>query len=221
MKGFRRLFADPIFRSGALVNGGTLTFTNTVTNFGSSTAGASTGRYCLDVSEASCLSSATGQLSTPAIGALNPSQTSAIFTQNWTATLGSHTVVFCADVFNVVAESFEDAASNCATNAFTVGAGPLPVIVVFKATPAGITKGQDSRLDWNVSNCTSPGCSCSASAVAPTTQWDAATIIAVPSGFKTISPLATTYYTITCTNIFGSASGTTAVNVGVIEETGP
>ena len=215
------LSANAISRSGILEDGETLTFTTTVTNAGGGIAGASTGRYCLDVSEASCLSSATGQLSTPAIGALNPSQTSAIFTQNWTATLGSHTVVFCADVFNVVAESFEDAASNCATNAFTVGAGPLPVIVVFKATPAGITKGQDSRLDWNVSNCTSPGCSCSALAVAPTTQWDASTVIALPSGSAPVSPPATTYYTLTCTNLFGSASGTTAVTVGVIEETGP
>ena len=121
------LVANAISLSGTLIAGNPLTFTNTVTNSGGSIAGASTGRYCLDVSEASCLSSATGQLSTPAIGSLNPSQTSGTFTQTWTATAGSHTMVFCADVSNVVSESDESAGSNCESNGFIIGAQTLSV----------------------------------------------------------------------------------------------
>ncbi|MBI2122302.1 MAG: hypothetical protein HYT98_04240 [Candidatus Sungbacteria bacterium] len=114
--------------NGTLIAGQTLTFTNSgVTNVGTANAGASTARFCIDNSN--CLTSSTGQINAPSIGALTSGggSSGSITSSSWPATIGPHTVYFCADVSPVpppgaVTESNEN--NNCAGagTSFTVGA---------------------------------------------------------------------------------------------------
>ena len=113
--------------NGTLIAGMPLTFTNSgVNNSGTAPAGASTARFCIDNSN--CLTSSTGQVNAPSIGALATGANSgSITSSSWTATIGPHTVYFCADVFPVpppgaVTESNEN--NNCAGagTSFTIGA---------------------------------------------------------------------------------------------------
>jgi len=80
----------------------------------------------------------------------------------------------------------------------TVGAA-VPVIASFTATPASINAGQSSTLQWSVQNADSVSIS---------------SIGTVPaSGTRSVSPTATTVYTLTATNKAGSATRTATVTV--------
>lgn len=112
--------------NGTLIAGQALTFTNSgVTNSGTASAGASTARFCID--NPGCLTSSTGEVNAPGVGALAADAgTGVITSSSWIATAGSHTVYFCADVSPVpppgaVTESNEN--NNCAGSGtpFTVG----------------------------------------------------------------------------------------------------
>ncbi len=80
----------------------------------------------------------------------------------------------------------------------TVGAG-TPVISSFTATPPSINAGQSSTLEWSVQNADSVTIS---------------TLGTVPaSGTRSVSPTATTVYTLTATNKSGSTTRTATVTV--------
>jgi len=82
----------------------------------------------------------------------------------------------------------------------TVTVGALPVIASFTATPASITAGQSSTLQWSVQNSTSVSIS------------SVGTVAA--SGTSNVTPAATTVYTLTATNAAGSTTKTATVTVG-------
>jgi len=82
----------------------------------------------------------------------------------------------------------------------TVTVGALPVIASFTATPASITSGQSSTLQWSVQNSTSVSIS------------SVGTVAA--SGTSNVTPAATTVYTLTATNAAGSTTKTATVTVG-------
>jgi K319L-like, PKD domain/OmpA family len=80
----------------------------------------------------------------------------------------------------------------------TVGAA-LPVIASFTATPPSINAGQSSTLAWSVQNADSVSIS---------------SLGTVPaSGTRSVSPTATTVYTLTATNKSGSTTRTVTVTV--------
>jgi len=81
----------------------------------------------------------------------------------------------------------------------TVTVGALPVIASFTATPASITAGQSSALQWSVQNSTSVSIS------------SIGTVSA--SGTNNVSPTVTTVYTLTATNAAGSTTKTATVTV--------
>ncbi len=82
----------------------------------------------------------------------------------------------------------------------TVTVGALPVIASFTATPASISAGQSSTLQWSVQNSTSVSIS------------SVGTVAA--SGTSNVTPAATTVYTLTATNAAGSTTKTATVTVG-------
>lgn len=88
------------------------------------------------------------------------------------------------------------------TQVIVSGAPPpgLPVISSFIPNPPVITAGDSSTLSWNVSNATSVTIDQGVGAVAPV-------------GSTSVSPAATTSYTLTATNAAGWSSATTVVLV--------
>ena len=81
-------------------------------------------------------------------------------------------------------------------------AGTLPVVNSFTANPTSITSGSSSTLSWSVSDATEI-----------TINNGVGTFTAL-TGNTTVSPTATTTYTLTAINSNGSASGVTTVTVG-------
>ncbi len=84
--------------------------------------------------------------------------------------------------------------------AITVTPGALPRIVRFSATPMTITAGQSSTLTWRVDNATTVSISQIGGNLAL-------------SGSQSVSPSATTTYTLTATNAAGSVTGQATVTV--------
>jgi len=80
----------------------------------------------------------------------------------------------------------------------TVGTA-LPVIASFTATPASINAGQSSTLQWSVTNADTVSISSLGTVTA--------------SGSRSVTPAATTIYTLTATNKSGSATRTATVTV--------
>jgi hypothetical protein len=76
---------------------------------------------------------------------------------------------------------------------------PLPVIASFVASPTTITSGQSSTLSWNVTGATSLSLNQGIGVVTGTS--------------RSVSPAATTTYTLTATNAGGSTTKMTTVNV--------
>jgi outer membrane protein OmpA-like peptidoglycan-associated protein len=97
----------------------------------------------------------------------------------------------------VVTATGGGASASCS---ITVTVGALPVISSFTATPSSINAGQSSTLQWSVQNATSVSIS------------SLGTVSA--SGTQSVSPAATTVYTLTATNASGSATKTATVTVG-------
>jgi hypothetical protein len=80
----------------------------------------------------------------------------------------------------------------------------VPQIAAFTAVPSVITAGQSSKVCWQVNNATSIA------------------ITSIGTGLNandcaTVSPSATTTYTLTATNASGSTSGNVTVNVGALQ----
>lgn len=87
----------------------------------------------------------------------------------------------------------------------TVTVGAVPVIASFTATPTSINAGQSSTLQWSVTGADSVSISSIGTVAA--------------SGTQSVSPTATTVYTLTATNASGSATRTATVTVAA--GTGP
>ena len=142
---FPDLTASPVTPVGPLIAGTILTFTSQVNNVGAALAGASTARFCVD--DPNCLTVGPG-LSEPTIPGITALGNSGPITSaGWTATLGAHTVYFCADVASVVNEGLnEGAVSNCNNSGtFTVGAATLT---------AEISARQNSGDPWQTGSLT-------------------------------------------------------------------
>ena len=89
------------------------------------------------------------------------------------------------------------------------GAGSLPTISSFAASPVTVANAGTSILSWNVANATS---------IKITPGTFATTTL---SGTTTVNPSATTVYTLTATNTSGSATSTATVTVDVTAPTIP
>lgn len=82
----------------------------------------------------------------------------------------------------------------------TVGAGGVPRILSFTATPTGVSPGGQSTLSWKVENATTVNISPGVGNVSPT-------------GSSAVTPANTTTYTLTATNAQGSVTATAVVTV--------
>lgn len=87
-----------------------------------------------------------------------------------------------------------------ATAKITLPATNLPVIDSFSANPPSVAAGQSSTLQWNVTGATSVSIN---QGVGPVSS----------SGMQLVSPAATTSYTLTATNSYGSVTREVTVTV--------
>lgn len=101
----------------------------------------------------------------------------------------------------VVAVNAAGTSANSNQASATPIAAPSPATVTLAASPATIVSGGSSTLTWSSTNATT----CAASA-----GW---TGTKATSGTQSISPTATTSYTLTCTGTGGSANATATVTV--------
>lgn len=99
-----------------------------------------------------------------------------------------------------------NAGSVTASTTVTVGAATTtaPVVTSFTASPMSITAGQSSTLQWNVSGATSVSI-----------NQDIGTVAA--SGTRSVTPSATTIYTLTATNSFGTTTRSVTVAIIIIQ----
>ena len=97
----------------------------------------------------------------------------------------------------IVTATSATASTTCSITV-TVGTA-LPVIASFTATPSPIDAGQSSTLQWSVQNADSVSISSIGTVQA--------------SGTRSVSPTATTVYTLTATNASGSVTRTATVEV--------
>ena len=113
------LKAMSIAFSGVLEVGQTIFFDGTVKNIGTGAAGASSGRFRVDVGNSGSFTDPEDVTSTKAVSALGQNIAATVTSSGWTGVLGSHRVEFCADSANIITES--DETNNCmAPLTFTV-----------------------------------------------------------------------------------------------------
>lgn len=100
-----------------------------------------------------------------------------------------------------------DGKSVTAPVTITVATGTIPQVVVFVATPSTIDAGSSTKLCWQVTGATNiqilPGVGSNLNA----------------NDCATVSPSATTTYTLTATNSTGQIQANTTVNVGAVKIT--
>ena len=213
---FPDLTATNLASSGTLTVGSTITFSGTVKNQGGTNAPASAARLCID--NANCLTSTTNRLGTDqSVASLAGGATSASFSRPWTATVGSHTVYFCADVGGAVNEWNEN--NNCTQ--LTVGVIFPPGNPVIGGWPPGTTIppfpapgttiiqvpfGETAVIRWTSENTAS----CSVTGSNGDGPWTGL------SGEQTTSPIVgTTTYVISCIDLNGDATPSRTVIVQV------
>ncbi|HXB70235.1 MAG TPA: OmpA family protein [Candidatus Acidoferrales bacterium] len=118
---------------------------------------------------------------------------------------GSTTVSPTQTTTYTLTASTADGKSVTAPVTVTVSTGTIPQIVVFVATPQNIDPGSSTKLCWQVTGATSisitPGVGTNLNA----------------NDCATVSPSATTTYTLTATNATGQIQGNTTVNVGTVQ----
>jgi len=120
---------------------------------------------------------------------------------------GSTTVSPAQTTVYTLTASSSDGKSVTAPVTVTVSTGTVPQIVVFVATPQNIDPGSSTKLCWQVTGATSisitPGVGSNLNA----------------NDCATVSPTATTTYTLTATNATGQIQGNATVNVGTVQIT--
>jgi hypothetical protein len=120
---------------------------------------------------------------------------------------GSTTVSPTQTTTYTLSASSADGKTVTAPVTVTVSTGTIPQIVVFVATPQNIDPGQSTKLCWQVNGATSisitPGVGSNLNA----------------NDCATVSPAATTTYTLTATNAAGTIQANTTVNVGTVQIT--
>jgi hypothetical protein len=87
----------------------------------------------------------------------------------------------------------------------TVSGSAIPQIVSFVATPQSISPGQSTQICWQVTGATNIS-------IAPGIGNNLN-----PNGCSTVTPSATTTYTLTATNAVGQVQGNLTVNVGLVQ----
>jgi len=87
------------------------------------------------------------------------------------------------------------------TDSVTITVGDLPVIDTFIADPAAITQGESSTMTWSVTGADTVSINQGIGDVTGTTSYS-------------VSPSATTTYTLTAANAYGSVTGSVTVTVG-------
>ncbi len=87
------------------------------------------------------------------------------------------------------------------TDSVTVTVGNLPTIDTFSAGPVAVTQGEPSTLTWATTN-------------ADSVSIDQGIGSVVGSGSYSVTPAATTTYTLTAANTYGSVTGSVTVTVG-------
>ena len=108
--------------------------------------------------------------------------------------------------YTITAAGANGAGSVSCSVAVTVTAGQPPRILRFAANPASITAGQSSTLSWNVANGTTVSIT---------------TLNGVPlSGSRSVTPAATTTYTLTATNAQGTVTAQATVTVTTAAQQG-
>ncbi len=105
-----------------------------------------------------------------------------------------------AGIYHVRATSAADPTKSAVAKVTINQADPRPTISVFTGTPATISAGQSATLSWSVSGATSLSLDNG--------------IGAVTGSSVSVSPTATTTYTLTATNATGSSTAQTAITLG-------
>lgn len=149
---------------------------------------------------ASIGSSASSTLSWTTTGATNIAITPGSFTS---ASGSGSTSVSPATTTTYTLKATNAAGSTTATATVTVSTASAPTISSFTASPASVTAGSSSTLSWVTTGSTSvaitPGTFTSASA----------------NGSTSVTPTATTTYTLKATNATGSVTATATVTVTI------
>ena len=115
---------------------------------------------------------------------------------------GSTTVSPTQTTTYTLSASSADGKTVTAPVTVTVATGTIPQIVVFVATPQNIDPGSSTKLCWQVNGATSIS-------ITP----DVGSNLNA-NDCATVSPAATTTYTLTATNATGTIQANTTVNVG-------
>lgn len=120
---------------------------------------------------------------------------------------GSTTVSPAQTTTYTLSATSSDGKTVTAPVTITVSTGTVPQIVVFVATPSTIDAGSSSKLCWQVTGATNisiePGIGSNLSA----------------NDCATVSPTATTTYTLTATNATGQIQANVTLNVGAVRIT--
>jgi hypothetical protein len=120
---------------------------------------------------------------------------------------GSTTVSPAQTTTYTLSATSSDGKTVTAPITITVASGTIPQVVVFVATPSTIDAGSSTKLCWQVTGATSisitPGVGSNLNA----------------NDCATVSPSATTTYTLTATNATGQIQANATVNVGSVKIT--
>uniref|UniRef100_Q01Z63 OmpA/MotB domain protein n=1 Tax=Solibacter usitatus (strain Ellin6076) TaxID=234267 RepID=Q01Z63_SOLUE len=120
---------------------------------------------------------------------------------------GSTTVTPTQTTTYTLSATGSDGKTVTAPITITVASGTVPQVVVFVATPQNIDAGSSTKLCWQVTGATSisiqPGVGSNLNA----------------NDCATVSPTATTTYTLTATNATGQIQANATVNVGTVRIT--
>ena len=118
---------------------------------------------------------------------------------------GSTTVTPASTTSYTISATGTDGKTVTAVATVTVTGSAIPQIVTFVATPQSISPGQSTKICWQVNGSSSisitPGVGNNLN----------------PNACATVTPSATTTYTLTATNAVGQVQGNLTVNVGAVQ----
>jgi carbon monoxide dehydrogenase subunit G len=118
---------------------------------------------------------------------------------------GSTTVSPTTNTSYTISATGADGKTVTAVATVTVTGAAIPQIVAFTATPQTVSSGQSTQICWQVTGATSIS-------IAPSVGTNLAA-----NACSTVTPSATTTYTLTATNAVGQVQGNLTVNVGSVQ----